>query len=829
MSRFQAVHHTSVVSLVLAILFGIGLARLGAQEIGETPTSEPVETNTDAETVSSEADPTPAPEGGSGILAPTVVESTLDPAPVRPVRPAPVPRPHVTDTIVEVATRSEKEMEDVIPAVGVITEQEIARIAPLSFDDLIRTQPNVETVGGPRYLGEQLVIRGEGGNAVTVRIDDARQNFVSGHAGQRFFVETDFLKQVEILRGAGSFLYGSGSAGVVNLSTLDPEDLLNESGAMGLRVRNSYNTNSEEWANSVIGTASSGKVSLMLGASDRDGNNITLADGVQLPNSAIEREGRIGKFVWTPNDANRFEVGMNYYTSEDQGAANPQGNVDLQGNPTVGRTIDYIQWNAGWEYDPEHNDLVDFDLDVYYNNTKQVRNYLDPGANLGRQNVHDLDVFGIDLVNRSIVYTGDLEHELVYGLEFFTETQEGGETRDTFFIPGSPGNASGRPDAEADHFAVFLTDEVDLTDRLTLFGGFRYDTYSTLKTAGVGAAQEDSAFTPNVGFDLDLTENLSLVGRYSKAFTEPTLNDLYQDGSHFGVVPSPTRPLVQTVREAVTGAFTPPGGQLPQPGLLRWNYYEEVFIPNPDLLPETSDNFELGIHYENDDVNGGRLSARLTGFYKQGENTFDSEIVGTRTVSPYTGFANPGGTPANVPGVNIPTFVTPGPFAPPIFIGTVTPFSGQNFRSFLEQDLRQTVNRDETEIYGAELSIDYDTDYWFANLSAGMLRGEDITTGQKLNSITGGQVALTLGVRPFESLELGAYGIWNGGREDLVSDPNNMTSGYDIYGLFATFQATENWQLRAGVDNLFDQAHQRSTIAQDEPGRAAVFSSTFTW
>ncbi|MEM1443217.1 MAG: TonB-dependent receptor plug domain-containing protein, partial [Verrucomicrobiota bacterium] len=145
-----------------------------------------------------------------------VTTSTFEPS------PRAVPRPIVVDQTVTTPTRTEKKIAELPAAIGVITEQDIARIAPLSFDDLIRTEPNVDTFGGPRFLGEQIVIRGQGGNSVTVRVDDARQNFVSGHAGQRFFVEPHFLKEVEILRGGGSYLYGSGAAGVVSISTLDP-------------------------------------------------------------------------------------------------------------------------------------------------------------------------------------------------------------------------------------------------------------------------------------------------------------------------------------------------------------------------------------------------------------------------------------------------------------------------------------------------------------------------------------------------------------------------------------------------------------------------------
>lgn len=784
---------------------------------------------------------------GMGELDLTVVtSSTLEPPRVVSP-PAPLPRPMVVDTTVESATRTEKKVSEVPSTVGLITQDDILRIAPLSFDDLIRTEPNVETLGGPRYLGEQLVIRAQSGNAVTVRIDDARQNFVSGHAGQRFFVEPDFLKEVEILRGAGSFLYGSGAAGVVNLSTLDPADILTSDRPYGLRIRNAYLTNSDEWANSIVGAVAAEKLELLIGTSSRDGDNITLSDGVELPNSAMERESTMAKLVLRPNDENAFTFSVSEYLSLDQGGANPQTNVDPSGNPFVGRSVDYLQWTGNWQYNPIGNDLIDIDATFYYNTTEQVRNYLDTtGPNIGRQNVHDLEVFGIDLRNRSVAEIGGKRHEFVYGIDFFTETQDGSETRATFFDPGSLGDSSGRPDAEADHFAVFLNDEIELNDRLTLFAGIRMDSYESLGTVG-GLSQSEKAFSPRIGFNLDLDEHWSVAGQYSRAFTQPTLNDLYQQGSHFGIVPTIDPGEVagafgrfeaqagQTVNVNQPFLVLPPfGPPIPQQNIITppptpapvtqdEAWFEEVFVPNPDLMPEESDNFELSIHYENKDVGGGELSARLTGFYQQGRNTFDTEIVGTRTTNTsILGFADiPAVDPVSFPGAN-------GPFAAPTTFLFPTG-GGLDFDSRFTQAFRQTVNREETEIYGAEFVLDYDRDAWFASASYGTVRGYDTITGSKLNSTTGDQISATLGIRPFESLEIGTYGIWNGGREGRVTDPFSQTGAYDIYGIFAAFRATEACTIRIGIDNLFDQGYERTNILQEEPGRNVVISSTILW
>ena len=765
-----------------------------------------------------EEGPIPAPP--MGALDTAIVEGIV-------VRPAPLPEPVIINQTVETATRTETLIKDTSAAIGVISQDDIGRIAPLSFDDVTRNQPNVDFLGGPRYLGEQLVIRGEGGNAVTVRIDDARQNFVSGHAGQRFFVESDFLKEVEIVRGAGSFLYGSGSAGVVSISTLDPTDIVFDETGLGVRVRNTYHSNTKEWAHNFIGAGVGEKVQFIAGYSDRLGGDIRLGDGTDLAFSGIDRESALGKFVVTPNDEHRFEIAFNDYNSIDRGGANPQPSaVGTTSNALVDRTINYSQWTGNWQWKPIGNENIDLNATFYYNTTEQIRNYAaTTGSNAGRSNTHKLDVYGLDLSNRSVVHLGDREHELIYGIDFYHEKQNGDETRATFFVPGEPGNSSGRPDAEADNFGIYATDRVELNNSLTFSAGLRYDSYSNEKTVGNQASLSDGALSPQIGFDYEVNEKVTIFGQYSRGFTAPTLNDLYQDGSHFGVVPSGTLPFFQSIRDPLPAEgdppiFTPIGSPLPQPGLTNVNYFEEVFITNPDLKHEESDNFELGIHFEDEDFYGGQLSARFTGFYKRGKNTFDSEVVGSTTTGGFAGFANP----PNVDAVNIPQF-GPGP-GPPIPTGFLTPFSGLIFDGQLEQAFRQTVNRSETEIYGFEFTVDYDRDFWFANMSLGMLRGQDLTTGLALNSITGDQLSTTIGIRPLESLEIGIYGIWNGGREDLVTDPSSLTSAYDIYGAFFGIQVNENWLIRAGINNAFDQAYERTNTTLGEPGRNAFISST---
>jgi outer membrane receptor for ferrienterochelin and colicin len=110
--------------------------------------------------------------------------------------------------------------------VTVVGREEIERRDARSVLDLIRDIPGVESSGVPRTTAMQPVIRGLGDERIVLRTDGARNNFNADHRG-RTFVDPELLRQVEVLRGPGSSLYGSGAlGGVISLRTIEVEDIL---------------------------------------------------------------------------------------------------------------------------------------------------------------------------------------------------------------------------------------------------------------------------------------------------------------------------------------------------------------------------------------------------------------------------------------------------------------------------------------------------------------------------------------------------------------------------------------------------------------------------
>ncbi len=100
--------------------------------------------------------------------------------------------------------------------------------------DLARYEPGLSVRGDPARFGDESIsIRGIGGNRVRLETDGVPRPsaFAVGsfaNAG-RTLSELDFVRRIEILKGPASATYGSAAiGGIVAVETLDPVDLLGE-------------------------------------------------------------------------------------------------------------------------------------------------------------------------------------------------------------------------------------------------------------------------------------------------------------------------------------------------------------------------------------------------------------------------------------------------------------------------------------------------------------------------------------------------------------------------------------------------------------------------
>jgi hemoglobin/transferrin/lactoferrin receptor protein len=183
-------------------------------------------------------------------------------------------------------------------------------------------------------------------------------------------------------------------------------------------------------------------------------------------------------------------------------------------------------------------------------------------------------------------------------------------------------------------------------------------------------------------------------------------------------------------------------------------------IPNPDLEPETSDGYELGLRWN---VPGVELTASL--HYTDYEDFIESKV-------------NLGPDPDS----------------------GVTLFQSQNI--------------DEARIYGAELGLDWRVgdqapalEGWTTRLAAAWTRGEDRVSGEPLNSVDPASAVLSLRYEAptgrwgseLATTAVAAQNEVDDSRADLYE-----TAGYVTLDLLAHYDFGRGLRINAGVFNVTD-------------------------
>ncbi len=562
--------------------------------------------------------------GTALALLPTPALAQMQATSPAPAQPAPIEyaaadldQPGQIMTVT--ATRAPRPVDSVPATVTVIDEQRIADELASDARDLIRYEPGISLPRQPARFGAALGttgrdqnsgfrIRGIGGNRVLIQVDGIRVpdgfTFGAQAAGRGDYVDLGIVKSVEILRGPASALYGSdGLAGAVSFITSDPADLFDAGRDIAALGRISYDGSTQEFTETGLVAGRSGQWSALFSYTRRDGqelDNEGTVDGQgstrTQPNPAeTHSNALLGRVVFQPNDHHRIRLTAEYgdtYNYTDVLSGRSATVLDLYGEDTTERS----RVSLDWRYESEGT-LRSAMIAAYLQDgsnrqfTFEDRN---PAVDRTRINSFDNRVIGASAEARLAFTTGTIRHNVIFGGDLSTTTQEGlrdgtvppaGETYPTRAFPVTDYTLAG----------LFITDEIELLGgAVTLFPALRFDAYSLdpendpLLPTFQGAAQDGSRLTPRFGIVGQLGSGVSLYGNYASGFKSP----------------SPSQ--VNNFFENLTSPF-----------------FSYRSVPNPDLRPETSETVEAGIRYSS-----RSFSASLSAFTGTYDNFISQEQVG---------------------------------------------------------------------------------------------------------------------------------------------------------------------------------------------------------
>ncbi|OTG71901.1 ligand-gated channel protein [Acinetobacter sp. ANC 4169] len=129
------------------------------------------------------------------------------------------------DTIVVTASRSEENIKDIPARISIIAPQIVEQSPIASFPDLLKHDAAINMVqsGGIGQLAD-IYLRGTESDHTLILRDGIRLNNASSGTASLAFIDTTDIKQIEVLKGPASVLYGTDAiGGVVQLISKKPE------------------------------------------------------------------------------------------------------------------------------------------------------------------------------------------------------------------------------------------------------------------------------------------------------------------------------------------------------------------------------------------------------------------------------------------------------------------------------------------------------------------------------------------------------------------------------------------------------------------------------
>ena len=322
------------------------------------------------------------------------------------------------------ATKTERDPLTTPGEVSVLTQEYFQQRQAQSLDDVLRYAPGVDSGTGPRTMGEGPNIRGMSGARVLTLLDGVRLSFQSGHTG-RIFIDTEQIKQVEVIRGPGSALYGSQAlGGVVAMETRDPSDFLAPDMKYGIRQKLGYQyANEELLSTTTLSARLTDQVEVMTMGTFRAGENVRLGgDNMRLSNSAQDTAANLSKLVWkpTPYDEAEFSIQATRQAAQVPFQTNT---IPTRLSSVADRKNRQITYRMGFSHDDPANPYLNLKGFVYYTTLDITQSRITDAEQ--RDDIH-FDTIGYDLRNSMNFGDPSTHHHIVtFGSEYYRNSQEG--------------------------------------------------------------------------------------------------------------------------------------------------------------------------------------------------------------------------------------------------------------------------------------------------------------------------------------------------------------------------------------------------------------------
>jgi iron complex outermembrane recepter protein len=449
-------------------------------------------------------------------------------------------------------TRTDTPLRDVPQSVQVVPQQVLKDQQITRPEEAFRNVSGVSASGSGE--GSGLSVNARGFSGTPVLLDGFRQ---FGALGLQDTQETVNLEQIEVLKGPSSILYGEVQPGGV-INQVSKQPLLNpfysaelQIGSRGL-IRPQIDFSGPLTADKSFLYRLNGVYERSDSFRDFDTTQQRFFIAPVLAWKIGQQTDLTLKFDYLdskqPFDTGRIAVGNRVLkTPRDR----------IFGEP--GDSVESKIFNVGYNFEHRFNDNWKLRNSLRYSSKEILQEFAFPAEfdettgtltrNFGGFDIN-IESFSLQTNMVGKFTTGPVKHTLLFGVDSnrtVDDTFAGVDFVNPLVLDVNNPiyKTAPRPDFRAtdpfvnrqvreNRLGIYLQDQVELLDNLKLLAGLRYDTVdidirggaTSVSPDGINVNQNDTAFTPRVGFVYQPIKPLSLYASYSKSFAPNTDSSL---------------------------------------------------------------------------------------------------------------------------------------------------------------------------------------------------------------------------------------------------------------------------------------------------------------
>ncbi|ENO88647.1 TonB-dependent receptor plug domain-containing protein [Thauera linaloolentis] len=402
--------------------------------------------------------------------------------------------------------------------------------------DLLRGEPGLATQSDGAW-GQNPVLRGLKKESVVVMVDGLRVNSAQPQGAIASFMDLGLLDRVEVVKGPGSVLHGSGAmGGVVNMLT--PEAAFSAGDRTSGRAGVRFSSVDKGVAGALLVQHSNAEHALVLGVAGRDVDDYRSPDGRE-DRTGYESNTLLAKYRHRLTEDISLRVNLQRHEDKD---------VWYPGSARSGAGIPPPLGVATIHSPEQRRELYELGIDaklgdgqlsaeVYRQEVfRQIRAH---AQNLGRDYVRNDVTFTTDGLRAKYVFPVGEGHLLTVGAETWRMRGDPERYMDNN-APFFNNNQRNDPfaDGEVEATGLFVQDEFEL-GRTRIVAGARYDRVSgDAKQKGWGPAAQTSGLDStdnNLSWSLGaihpLTETLNAYANVGRAYRAADMRERFEDSA----------------------------------------------------------------------------------------------------------------------------------------------------------------------------------------------------------------------------------------------------------------------------------------------------------